>query len=86
MPYSFRQVCRFFNVPRNLRVKGIVRRDIQLILIREDLEVKPFADVIAKKKKIRPELNSRPPARQPDAQPTEPPVAACSISMILINQ
>ena len=24
---------------------------------------------------VRPELNSRPPARQPDAQPTEPPVA-----------
>ena len=35
---------------------------------------------------VQPELNSRPPARQPDAQPTEPPVApvpytgrACSL-------
>ena len=40
VPYSFRQVCGFFNVPQNFRVEGIVRRDLRLIvLIREDLKV-----------------------------------------------
>ena len=47
MPYSFRQVCGFFNVPQ-LFFK-VVRRDLRLIvLIREDLKVQPFADVITK--------------------------------------
>ena len=49
MSYSFQQVCGFFNVPQSFRVEGIVRRDLRLIvLIREDLKVLPFADVITK--------------------------------------
>ena len=46
MPYSLRIVCGFFNVPQ-LFTTRVVRRDLQLIvLIREDLKVQPFADVI----------------------------------------
>ena len=46
MPYSFLQVYGFF---KNFRIEGIVTRDLRLIvLIREDLNVLPFADVITK--------------------------------------
>ena len=47
MPYSLRIVCGFFNVPQLFTTITVVRRDLQLIvLIREDLKVQPFADVI----------------------------------------
>ena len=65
-----------------------MRRGLRfIVLIREDLKVQTFADVITKAELspqlfiknpestlVRPESNSRPPAWQPDAQPTEPPV------------
>ena len=47
MPYSLRIVCGFFNVPQLFT--RVVRRDLRLIvLFREDLKVKPFADAITK--------------------------------------
>ena len=33
---------------------------------------------------VRPEFNSRPPAWQPDAQPTEPPVAVLTVRRSLL--
>ena len=40
MPYSFRIVCRFFNVPRNCEHSRVVRRGLQfIVLIREELKV-----------------------------------------------
>ena len=63
-----------------------MRRDLRLIvLIREDLKVKPFADDITKAALstqlflrplvlVRPESNSGTPEWQLDAQPTEPSV------------
>ena len=44
MPYSFRIVCEFFNVPHNM--EDICETFI--VLIREDLKVLPFADLITK--------------------------------------
>ena len=40
MPYSFRQVCGFFNVPQNFRVEGIVTRDLRLIVLIRDLALR----------------------------------------------
>ena len=80
VPYSFRIVCGFFNVPQSYMWTRFVRRFI--VLIREDLKVKSFADVITKTA-LSPQLflrpwvlvgqdsNSRPPAQQTGALPTE---------------
>ena len=71
------------------RSLGIVRRGLQfIVLIREDLKVitvskcyHPYkgstfssAVILIPWVMVRQESNSRPPASQPDAQPTEPPV------------
>ena len=81
MPYSFRIVCGFFNVPHwtNKHV----------------LKVLPFADVITKAAlfysvilrpwvMVRPKSNSRPPAWQTDAHLTEPPVRGVTISSQIV--
>ena len=48
MPYSSRIVCGFLNIPQNLYPRAM-RRDLRLIvLIREDLKVLSFADVVTK--------------------------------------
>ena len=85
MPYSLRIVCGFFYVPLGCEHWRVVRQGLRfIVLIREDLKVlticrcnykgSTFSSVI-----LRPwvlvqlESNSRPPAWQPDAQPTDPP-------------
>ena len=86
MPYSFRIMCGFFNVPQNCEHSRVVRRGLRfIVVIREDLKVlticrcdykgSTFSSVILRPwVLVRPESNSRPPAGQTVAQPTEPPV------------
>ena len=86
MPYSLWIVCGFFYVPLGCEHWRVVRRGLRfIVLIREDLKVlticgcnykgSTFSSVILRPwVLVRPEWNSRPPAWQPDAQPTEPPV------------
>ena len=86
MPYSFRIMCGFFNVPQNCEHSRVVRRGLRfIVVIREDLKVlticrcnykgSTFSSVILRPwVLVRPESNSRPPAGQTVAQLTEPPV------------
>ena len=86
MPYSFRIMCGFFNVPQNCEQSRVVRRGLRfIVVIREDLKVlticrcnykgSTFSSVILRPwVLVRPESNSRPPAGQTVAQLTEPPV------------
>jgi len=94
MPYSFRIVCGFSNVPRNCEHSRVVRRGLRfIVLTREDLKVlsicrcnykgSTFSSVILRPwVLVRPESNSRPPTEQTVAQPTEPPVHACVFLLV----
>ena len=97
MPYSFRIMCGFFNVPQNCEQSRVVRRGLRfIVVIREDLKVlticrcnykgSTFSSVILRPwVLVRPESNSRPPAGQTVAQPTEPPVLLISDIKALKN-
>ena len=94
MPYSFRIVCGFFNIPQNCEHSRVVRRGLWfIVLIREDLKFlticrcnykgSTFSSVILRPwVLVQPESNSRPPAGQTVAQPTEPPVYACVFLLV----
>ena len=73
MPYSLRIVCGFFYVPLGCETGSTVYspypRRLESLIIKAALT---FSSVILKPLVLaRPESNSRPPAWQPDAQPTE---------------
>ena len=77
MPYSFRIMCGFFNGPQNSeRFIVVIREDlIVLTICRCNYKGSTFSSVILRPwMLVRPESNSRPPAGQTVAQPTEPPV------------
>ena len=73
MPYSFRIVCGFFNAPHWTYKHG--RYCESLTICWCNYKGSTFYSVILRPWVfVRPELNSRPPALQPNAQLTEPPV------------
>ena len=87
IPYSFRIVCGFFNVPFSSykHERYLWDRTYGLVFIPEDLKSLTicwcnyegstfYSVVLIPCVTVRPESNSRPPAWQPHAQPTEPPV------------
>ena len=94
MPYSLQIVCGFFYVPLGCEHWKVVRRGLRfIVLIQEDLKVlticgcnykgSTFSSVILRPwVLVQPESNSRPPAWQPDAQPTEPPVRGGKVKFI----
>ena len=91
VPYSYRTVSEFFNVPYYLiSNKGYEtgppvyspypRRLECLTICRCNYKGSTFSSVILRPwVLVRPESNSRPPAWQPGAQPTEPPVPEISL-------
>ena len=93
MSYPFRIVCGFFNVPHIelINMDGICetvptvyspypRRPESLTIFRCNCKGSTFSSVILRPwVLVRPYSNSRPPAEQPDAQPTEPLVRGKSI-------
>ena len=94
VPYSYRTVSGFFNVPYYLiSNKGYEtgppvyspypRRLESLTVCRCNYKGSTFSSVILRPwVLVRPESNSRPPAWQPDAQPTEPPVRGATMIRI----
>ena len=84
MPYSLRLASGFFYVPLGCENSRVVRRGLRfIVLIREDLKVFTFSSVVLRPRVlVRPESNSRPPAWQPDVQPTEPPVRGLQSTMV----
>ena len=97
MPYSFRIMCGFFNVPQDCEHSRVVRRGLRfIVVIREDLKVlticrcnykgSTFSSVILRPwVLVRPESNSRPPAGQTVAQLTEPPVRGQEARIIILK-
>ena len=86
MPYFLQIVWGFFYFPQNWEHSRVVRRGLRfIVLIREDLKVltickcnykgSTFSSVILRPwALVRLESNSRSPAGQTVAQPTEPPL------------
>ena len=93
-PYSYRMVSGFFNVPYYLiSNKGYEtrppvyspypRRLESLTICRCSYKGSTFSSVILRPwVLVRPETNSRPPAWQPDAQPTEPPAVRSWVQIL----
>ena len=85
MPYSFRIVCGFSNVPRNCEHSRVVRRGLRFIvsICRCNYKCSTFSSVLLRPwVLVRPDPNSRLPAGQTVAQPTEPPVHACVLLLV----
>jgi len=83
MPYSLRIMCGFFNVSQLFKgcetgppaYSPYPRRLESLTICWCDYKGSTFYSVILRPwVLVRPESNSRPPASQPEAQPTEPTV------------
>ena len=94
VPYSYRIVSGFFNVPYYLISKKgyetgppvyspYPRRLESLTICGCNHKGSTFSSVILRPL-VRPELNSRPSACQPNVQPTEPPVGVPKTRVMLI--
>ena len=75
MPYSFRIICGFFNVPRNCEHSRVVRRSLRfIVVIREDLKVLTIwpgqsrTHDLPQGKPLHNQLSHRPPVRDPGYQ------------------